>query len=149
MIAIAVALGVFVVVFTWFALIRLVREKGMRSLASNLAFEYMDRSLPTSFPAGTEPFDKISVSWNVIQGQKNGTAIVVFDSIVGNGRGVYRTFIAVQTTSDPFPRDEELLGNVLHSADWAALYGRQVAFNLVPWSLSTRRIAQYLNGLTL
>jgi hypothetical protein len=147
MLAIAVVAGVLAIAFIWFKLIRSVRDRSMRSLASTLGFQYMDRALPACFPSDAEPFDKISLTWNVLRGIRKDIEIVVFDGIFGEGRGIYRTYIAARTTKDPFPKDESVLDNVLQSAGWTVLFGSQPALNLIPWSLSSRRIEEYLNRL--
>lgn len=121
----------------------------MVSLASELGFEYLDRSLPAKFPRNDEPLSHIRSAWCVIHGQEKEVEIIVFDGIYGEGRGVYRTFIAVQTPNDPFPRDEALLGNTLQSSGWTVLCGEQQVFNLIPWSISTRKIKEYLRSLEL
>jgi len=149
MVPIAIVLGVLAAAFAWFGLMRRGRDRAMLSLASELRFEYMDRTLPESFPRTEEQFNKIRQVWNVIHGQQKATEIIVFDGIFGDGRGVYRTFIAARTPSDPFPRDEGLLGNTLQSSEWAVLCGEQRALNLIPWSMSTRRIQEYLRTLKL
>lgn len=147
MVAIAVVVGVLAIAFAWFRVLRFFRDKSMRSLAAKFGFQYMDRTLPGCFPSDAEPFDKLSHTWNVLRGIRNNTEIVVFDGIFGGGRGIYRTYIAVQTTKDPFPKDESVLDNVLQSTGWTALFGSQQWLNFIPWSLSSRRIENYLNRL--
>jgi hypothetical protein len=147
MVSIAVFVGVLAIAFAWFKLLRSVRDRSMRSLAAKLDFQYMGRTLPDGFPSNAEPFDKISLTWNVLRGVRNDLEILVFDGIFGRGRGIYRTYIAIQTTKDPFPKDESVLDNVLQSGGWTALFGSQQSLNLIPWSLSSRRIENYLNRL--
>ena len=149
MFGIAAGLGVLAIAFGWIGLMRSVRDRSMRSLAARLGFQYTDRTLPASFPSDCEPFDKIRLVWNVMQGHRNDTTIVVFDGVFGTGRGVYRTFIAVQTPREPFPKDESFLGNVMKSSGWVALYGHQATLNLIPWSISTERIKEHLKKLKL
>jgi hypothetical protein len=149
MFGIAAGLGVLAIAFAWFGLIRSVRDKSMRSLAARLGFQYTDRTLPAGFPSAYEPFDKIRLVWNVMQGRLKDASIVVFDGVFGTGRGVHRTFIAVQTPGVPCPKNESFLGNVMQSSGWVALYGHQATLNLVPWSMSTERIEEHLRGLKL
>jgi hypothetical protein len=84
-----------------------------------------------------------------MRGQRKAIEVVVFDSIFGQGRGIYRTCIAVRTAIDPFPKDEQMLGNVMQSSGWTVLYGSQMALNLMPWSLGTQRIEEYVEALVL
>jgi hypothetical protein len=116
MASIAIVFSVVAFAFTWLGLTRYVRKKAMLSLAVRLGFEYSDRILPASFPSTQEPFDKLSLTWNVMRGQRKAIEVVVFDSIFGQGRGIFRTCIAVRTAIDPFPKDEQMLGNVMQSS---------------------------------
>jgi hypothetical protein len=149
MLTIATAIGILALAFGWFAVLQRVREKAMLSLATQLGFEYLDRTVPSTFPNDEEPLSEIRSMWNIIHGRQKGAEIVVFDGISGKGRGVYHTFIAVRTTEDPFPRDEALLGNISRSSGWAVLCGEQQRLNLIPWSISLRGIKQYLHDLNL
>jgi hypothetical protein len=121
MLTIATVVGILALAFAWVALIRRLRDKAMVSLASELEFEYLDHTVPTTFPSDEKPLSQIRSMWNVIHGQQEGADIVIFDGISGNGRGVYHTFVAVRTPGDPFPRDEALLGNTLRSSGWTVL----------------------------
>ena len=127
---------------------RVFRDKSMRLLAERLGFQYTDRSLPPSFPAAIEPFDKVKLKWNVLCGQQNGIELVVFDGIFGGGRGVYRTYIAAHTANDPFTNGKSVPDKVFQSGGWFALFGWQKALNFVPWSLSVGRIEEYVKSLT-
>ncbi len=148
MVTAATILAILVFAFAWFRLLGSLREKAIRSLASKVGFQYTDRTLPSSFPSAQEAFE-IAHAWNVVQGERNGTQMVVFDSVVGRGRGIYRTFIAVRTKVDPFPKDEGLLTNVLWSPEWIAICGHQAVLNLIPWTMSARRIEEYIRSLML
>jgi hypothetical protein len=109
----------------------------------------MDRALPDCFPSDTEPFANISLKWNILHGMRSNVEIIIFDGIFGQGRGIYRTYIAVQTSKDPFPKSESMLDNVQHASGWTALFGSQPALNLIPWSLSSHRIEKYVSQLEL
>jgi len=147
-VGIAAGLGVVALVFGWFELLCVFRDKSMWLLAERLGFQYTGRSLPPGFPAAIEPFDKVLLKWNVICGQQNGIELVVFDGIVWGGRGVYRTYIVAHTANDPFISGESVPAEVFQSGDWSALFGGQKALNFVPWSLSVGRIEEYLRSLT-
>src|ERR1700756_3569807 len=89
--------------FGWFYLLQFFRVKSMRSLASRLGFNFIGRPLPASFTMTCYPFDgNLGTIWNVIEGQRNGTRVLVFDSTVW---GNYRTFIAVQKEGELFTTD--------------------------------------------
>lgn len=148
MVIAATILGFLAFAFTWFGLLLSLREKPIRSLASKAGFDYTDRTLPGSFLSAQEAFE-IKCAWNVIQSERNGSEIIVFDSVCGSGRGIYRTIIAVRTKVDPFSKEEGLLTNVLRSPEWIAIYGHQAVLNLIPWTMSTRRIEEYIRPLML
>lgn len=149
MLIVAAIIGFLAFGIATLVLMRRLRDRAMVSLASELGFTFLNRTLPNTFPREDEPFSQIKSFWDVIHGRQNGMEIIVFDGIYGDGRGVYRTFIAVQTPSNPFPKDEVILGNTLQSSGWTVLCGEQQAFNLVPWSISTRSIVKYLRSLQL
>jgi hypothetical protein len=149
MVGLFVVLGLLIIIVVSVLSIGSLRSRSMRSLAARLGFEYMDQNLPDCFPSKADPFDKIQLVWNVLSGKRKNVGIVVFDGLYGAGRGISRTYIAVQTAKNPFPKDESLLGNVLQSGGWTVLFGSQPALNLISWSLGSRRIEEYLNRLDL
>jgi hypothetical protein len=149
MVGIAAAIGIVGLALSWFFLLRFFRDRSMRFLAQKLGFQYTGRSFPTCFPATAEPFDKIRLKWNAICGRRDGIDIIVFDCIYGTGRGIYRTYIAVRSPQDPFPSGIGILEKVLQSSGWSALFGRQMALDFVPWSLSVERIQEIVDRLTL
>jgi hypothetical protein len=114
-----------------FSILQSFRAKAMRALASKLGFQFINKPLPDSFSMICDPFDSNPSVWNVIEGQRNGIRILVFDSAF---RKTYRTFIAVQTEDNPFSKDEVVLGNTLQSNGW---------------TMSIQRIEDNLNHLRI
>jgi hypothetical protein len=92
------------------------------------------------------PWNSITRAWNFIEGEKNGVKVLIFDSTLGSGRGkgIYSTFIAVNTDKNPF----EYVGpelKIAHSNGWTALY--RLRFWQVPWTLSIRCIEEYVENV--
>lgn len=100
------------------------RASRMRALAAKWGFRYIGPAtlrfskvwfsssnevsppLPASFPLGSYPMNDIRQVWNVIEGQRNGSLLLIFDSFVRGGKaGWYCTFIACQTRQNPFGTD--------------------------------------------
>ena len=121
------------------------RIKSMRALAGRLGFRFVDRPLPSFFTMTCSPFDGNPLVWNVIEGQRNGTSVLVFDTVIGGGKGRYRTFIAVQTEGDPFVRKGNLSsGKTLQSNGWTAVYRVGLWVNPVGWTMSVQEIEKHL-----
>jgi hypothetical protein len=150
------ALFVLSLLFLGVKLLYLSRAMAMRALASRLGLQFSEgkphllylpkahRPLPASFQVSGSPWNTVSRAWNIIEGQKNGIRVLVFDSTIGSGKGVYSTFIAVQTDKNPFEykSPEE---KIAHSHGWTALYRRR--FWQIPWTLSIESIENYLDNL--
>ena len=139
------------------------RAKGMRSLASAWGFRYIgpsasrwrssrrsrlevESNLPSSFPRTCHPPLPFKQVWNVIEGQRSGVSILIFDSIIGveRGTGRYCTFIAIETEENPFvavPSTEK----VVHSHEWTGLY--RLRFLQFPWTMDIQQIKRLLNNL--
>jgi hypothetical protein len=115
------AITVLALLFGVISSLYMFRARSMRGLAARWAFQYVGPrapnfwgfrsfpktrlSLPVSFPRAGYPAGEIRQVWNVIEGQQNGFSVLVFDSVLGAGRGVYCTVIACQTKQNPFGRD--------------------------------------------
>jgi hypothetical protein len=140
-------LVVFAVLAGIFGLARIVslrRARAMRSLALRKGFQYIGRPLPASFRMTCYPADSLRWAFNVIEGQQNRVPILIFDSIVGEGRGRYCTFIATQTNTNPFG-SERSREKIVQSCGWSALYRLSVL--QIPGTLSIHRIEDHLNNL--
>lgn len=109
----------------------------MRSLANKLGFQFIGDGLPAIFQMDCYPMSEIKEAWNVIEGTHKGLQIVIFDSVIGYGRGRYCTAIACQTTENPFTLyygSEE----VVQSNGWTALY--QLRFIQIPGTITVSRL---------
>ncbi len=135
------------------------RARAMRALAAKLGFQYIgppasrwrspssakiSPSLPVSFSLAGYPANEIRQVWNVIEGQESGKSVLIFDSIVGEGKGMYCTFIACQTEQNPFGIDTSP-DRVIQSGGWTALY--RVRFLQIPWTMGIQRLDDYVNKL--
>lgn len=111
------------------------RARAMRALAARWGFQYIgppasrwfspthpkiSPPLPVWFSLACHPYgSRIRQVWNVIEGQQNGVSLLIFDSIIGEGKGVYCTFIACQTEQNPFGTDTSP-DRVLQSGGWTS-----------------------------
>lgn len=96
------------------------RARAMRAFAAKLGFEYIGPGAPPSWwwnpphleirpplpawisrlrPCGA----RIRQVWNVIEEQRNGVSVLIFDSVIGEYKGGHPcTVIACQTEQNPF-----------------------------------------------
>ena len=128
----ALAVGSVVV---YFALGR--RERNMRSLANRLGFEFVGDDLPATFQMDCYPMSEIRKAWNVIEGTRKGSQIVIFDSVIGSGNGRYCTAIACHTTETPFTLNHGS-EKVVQSNGWSALY--QLRLIQIPGTIAVSRL---------
>jgi hypothetical protein len=82
----------------------------------------------------------------VIEAQRSGIPVLVFDSIIGGERGTgrYCTLIAVETETNPFLAVSSA-EKVVHSHGWTGLY--RLRFLQVPWTIGIEEIERVLNLL--
>jgi hypothetical protein len=140
-------------IFHWF------RGRAMRALAAKWGFQYIGPSAPPSWwwnppfksssPAvGTfhshPPVSGIRQIWNVIEGQRNGIAVLIFDGIWGSKGGQPCTYIACKAEEDPFAADT-LREHVVQSHGWTVLSGVRLLW--FSWIMRVRRIDYHVNGL--
>ncbi len=120
------------------------RARAMRSLALRRGFQFIDRPLPASFRMTCYPADVLKGAFNVIEGQQNRVPILIFDSVIGEGRGRYCTFIATQTDTNLFGNNSSR-EKIVQSCGWSALY--RLRFLQIPGTVSIQRIEDHLNNL--
>jgi hypothetical protein len=134
------------------------RARAMRAFAAEWGLEYIGPSVPPSWyfntpnkkalPVGSHHFHPprggISQVWNVIEGQWNGKALLIFDAISAQKNAQPRTFIAYKTDQDPFGPDTEREW-VDQSHGWTVLCGSW--FSWLSWTMSTRRISHHMQDL--
>jgi len=109
----------------------------MRSLANRLGFQFIGDDLPAAFQMDCYPMSEIKKAWNVIEGTRKGSQIVIFDSVIGSGNGRYCTAIACHTTENPFTLNYGS-EKVIQSNGWTALY--QLRFIQIPGTITVSRL---------
>ena len=87
------------------------------------------------------PANCIKTAWNVIEGQQDGISFLIFDSTMGEVKGVYCSFVATRAPKNVFVA--EVAGeNVVEASGWSAVYRKR--FIQIPWTLSVSRIEDRL-----
>lgn len=103
-------------------------------------------SLPAWFSMACHPSGRrITHGWNVIERHQNGVLVLIFDSLLGEGRSrAPCTVIACHTEQNPFgivtPPDR-----VIQSGGWTTVYG--VWFFRRSRLMSIRRLDRYVRTL--
>ncbi len=142
-----------------------VRAKRMRALAAKWGFRYIGPTtlrfsrvwfsfsnevsppLPASFPLRSYPMNDIRQVWNVIEGQRNGLSILIFDSFVRGGKaGWYCTFIACQTHQNHF-RTDSCRDCITQTDGWTIFTRSQVLQTPWPWTMGIQRLDDYVHKL--
>lgn len=116
---IMVAIGV---VFLWIQ--DHVRRFRMQRLARRLGLSFADKRLPGALCLYGTPFNTATLSWNVLEGERDGLRMVAFDCEVVEGKtGWRRTVIAARTEGDVFGAPALYPELTVHRAGgWAILY---------------------------
>jgi hypothetical protein len=82
----------------------------------------------------------------VIEGETNGIRVVIFDSLVGDGRWAgYCTMVATESTESLF-KSCSSGEKIAQRTGWSALY-RIPFLAIPPWTLSATRIDALLSDL--
>ena len=137
------------------------RGRAMRAFAARCGFRYIGPEAPkwrnprhsdfrgtlpmwfslTDHPSG-RPLRQV---WNVIEGCQNGISVLIFHSILGDGRGSAPcTFIACQAEQDPFGITTSPV-RAIQSSGCIVLHG--VWFLGVSWIMGIKRIDEYVSRL--
>jgi len=134
----------------------LFRARAMRSSAARWGFQYIGPSAPrwrnephpmSCLPVGISSACHLRIThvWNVIEGHQNGVSVLIFDSIIGEGRGSsYCTVIACQTEQNPFGTITAP-DRLIQSGGWTILHG--IWFLWFSWTMGIRRLDNHLNRL--
>ena len=146
---IALLLGVVTILYV-------IRARSMRALAARWGFKYVgprapkwstkiSPPLPVLFPTCHPAGRRITHVWNLIEGQQNGVSVLIFDSIIGEGKASgYCTVVACQTEQNPFgivtAPDREM-----RSSGWTVVHG--VWFLHFSWTMGRRRLDRYIKTL--
>jgi hypothetical protein len=136
-----------------------IRARAMRALADRWGFRYVGPEAPPVWwynPLSRTPRPPIPAwishlnlrgqptqIWNVIDGEKNGIPVVIFDVIVGEFRGSHAcTVIACQTEEDPFVLVASV-DRVVQSRGWTVLNGGW--FLRFSWTMRVKRVDHHLS----
>lgn len=142
-------------------IIHMFRARAMRVLAARWGFQYIgpsapkwwesshpkiSPSLPFRFSQIWQPSGRqITQIWNLIEGQQNGVSVLVFDSVLGAGRGSAPcTLIAFQSEENPFGIVSSP-DRVIQSHGWTVVHG--VWFLWFSWTMGIKRLEHYVNKL--
>jgi hypothetical protein len=151
--------AVVVAVLAVVRIVHLVRARAMRAFAARWGFRYIGPSTPPSWwwnpsfkmgspPVGTSHFHPpgfaIRQVWNVIEGQRDGIAVLIFDIIMGSKGGQPCTLIACKTEQNPFGMVTSA-DRVIQSHGWTVLYG--VWFLWFSWTMGIKRLDDHLGEL--
>ncbi len=137
------------------------RGRAMFALATRLGFRYVGPRAPASWwwnpPNGrTGPHLPSWVSnanpcglavrqvWNVMERERSGMPILVFDAIYGGKGGQPFTAIVCQTEQNPF-QTVSTGDQVFESHRWTVLCG--VEFLGFSWTMSIKRLADHISNL--
>jgi hypothetical protein len=130
-----------------------LRARAMRALAARWDFRYLGPPPPKWWWGRTRPIARppipsglrITRVWNVIEGKKDGFTVLIFDVILGEGRGGQPcTLIACQTEGNPFETSTSAI-RVLKKQGWTVLYG--VWFLWFCWTMSVKRLDRLISQL--
>jgi len=157
LVGIFLGLLAFALIFVGIEYLYRLRASAMRSLAARWNLKYSDghpriwtagRNAPlphpTGFKMGCYPAHEVRRMWNVIDGQRNGNRVLIFDSTVGGPRGIYCSFVAVQANENLFVSDSPR-EKIAQCSGWIAIY--RTRFLQVPWTLDVNRIEELLRRL--
>ncbi|MEA2539752.1 MAG: hypothetical protein QOH35_1118 [Acidobacteriaceae bacterium] len=130
-----------------------IRARAMRALAARRDFRYLGppppswwwrRSRPTTRPPIPTGL-RISRVWNVTEGKKDGFTVLIFDAILGEGRGAqFCTLVFYQTEWISFEPSTQAI-RVLKKQGWTVLYG--VWFLWFCWTMSVKRLDRLISQL--
>ena len=151
-------LSILVSIFVGIKYLYRSRATAMRALAARWSFHYSagdpriwgGRRSPVQYPTGFKmkcyPVYAMSRMWNVVDGERNGIRVLIFDSMIGTGKGARCcTLVATQTTETLF-KSVSSREKIAQRAGWTAVY--RISFiGIRPWTFSITRIEELLNNL--
>jgi hypothetical protein len=140
--------------FFWF------RGRAMIALAARLGFKYIGPSAPErwmdppdgrtgphlpSWVGNANPCGfAVRQVWNVMEGERNGMSILVFDAIYGSKGGQPFTAIVCQTERDPF-QGVSTGDQVYQAHGWTVLRGIEIlGFS---WTMRVKRLGDRISNL--
>ena len=155
-------LAVVALVFGVTKIFYVFRARAMRAFASSWGLRYAGPAapkwwnpfhnhkiippLPGWFSMAFHPSGRrITQVWNLIEGHQNGVSVVIFDSILGAGRGSAPcTIIACETEQNPFGLVSSP-DRVIQSGGCTIVHG--VWFLHFSWTMGIRRLEHYVQAL--
>jgi hypothetical protein len=156
-----VLVGTVLLILAAARIFHMFRAHAMRAFAAQCGFQYIGPAAPPSWwwnpshlkigppvPAWISHFHpcgfRIRQVWNVIEGQRNGTMVLIFDSVIGERGGQPCTLIACKTEQNPFATVTSRY-RVIQSHGWTVLHGVWLLW--FSWTMGTRRIDDHVNEL--
>jgi len=142
-------------------IIHMLRGRAMRAFACGWSFRYIGPPAPPQWwwnpphpkidpplppwISRLRPGGRIRQVWNVIEGQKNGVPILIFDTVIGEYKGGQPcTVIACLTDQNPFEIATSA-DRVVQSHGWTIVYGTW--FLWFSWTMGIKRIDDHVNKL--
>ena len=136
------------------------RARSMRAFAARWGFQYIGPSAPKlwnpshleigpTLPAWISHFQpsgfRIRQVWNVVEGQRNGISLLIFDCVIGEYRGGHPcTMIVCQTEQNPFGI-ATWPDRVIQSHGWTVLHG--IWFLWFSWTMRVQRIDTHVDKM--
>jgi hypothetical protein len=125
------------------------RSAAIRALAIRSGFNYLGSALPRSLTLNGTPIDSATSTWNVIDGERHGVRIVVFDCQIGTGKGSWRrTVIAAESAADVFgvvSFNHELKAD--RSGKWLILYQPKTVSLIPPGLMPIAELETHLSSI--
>ena len=130
-----------------------LRARAMRALATKWRFRYVSPSPPKwwwrrSRPIARPPIPTglhITRVWNVIEGKQGSFTVLIFDVLLGEGRGAQPcTLVFYQTERSAFEPSTSAI-RVLRKDGWTVLYG--VWFLWFCWTMSVTRLDRLISQM--
>jgi len=158
------AIAVVALAFTANEIFHVFRARAMRAFAAKWGLQYsgpaapkrwnpshhhkISPPLPSWFSLACHPSGRqITQVWNVIEGHQNGMSVLIFDSILGAGRGdAPCTVIACESEQNPFGIVTSP-DRIIQSGGWTAVHG--VWFLWFSWTMGIGRIDSYVKTLSV
>ncbi len=146
-----IAGSTFAIAFGSLQIFHQLRARRMRALAAKWGFQYVGPPPPKLWWGRTRPSPRPPIStglritrfWNVIEGKKGGLTVLIFDVILGGGRGSQPyTLIAFRTEGISFETSTSNI-RVLRKQGWTVLYG--VWFLWFCWTTSVKRLDRLIS----
>src|SRR5215475_13197302 len=111
------------------------RQYAMRRLAHEFRLKFGGKRLPEALSLYGTPFNQRRFTWNVMEGERDGIRVVIFDCQVGEGTGnLRRTVMSLRVGSDISTTANRNPGlTVLSSGGWAVIsYPQEAKVGLTP-----------------